>query len=135
MLAGTLSLKRVPYSVGLPPTWSRRTPRPQVTGNQNTIYLKDNNAGVWRAVAPLPSARHAHTCTAFEGKLWVIGGWGSGKAAVSSVECYDPASDTWSKAPSLTHARYYHTTAVYEGKLVVIGGQRDAGCVLYLFIY
>eukprot|EP00964_Phaeocystis_antarctica_P036423 scaffold20788_cov46-Phaeocystis_antarctica.AAC.1 len=48
-------------------------------------------------------ARRAHASAAVDGKLYVFGGDDEG--LLSTVEVYDPASDSWAQESSLTSAR------------------------------
>lgn len=52
---------------------------------------------------------------------------------LSSVELYDPATDSWSSASSLATARDFHTaTILLSGKVLVAGGLgSDGGAELY----
>ena len=78
--------------------------RPGVAALANSIYVVGGAVGrelvglverwdgeVWSRVAPLAVPREGPGCVAHGGKLWVIGGRGSG----GTVECYCPDTDTW----------------------------------------
>ena len=41
---------------------------------------------------------------------------------MSTVEVYDPATDTWVKGPDMPTARGCYSTSVVNGKIYVIGG-------------
>jgi hypothetical protein len=65
-----------------------------------------------------------------DGRVLVTGGarlwgtsWDDPGAILSSVELYDPASDTWSALPPLQQARAEHTaTLLPDGRVFVAGG-------------
>jgi len=58
----------------------------------------------------------------------VIGGIDSSNAVVSSVEIYDPTTDTWSPGTSLPQAVWGATAAVAAHKLYVFGGYCPNAC-------
>ncbi len=58
-------------------------------------------ADEWEEVAPMATARFGCSCVAYRGKVYVSGGFGRGKDALTSMEVYDPASDRWSPAPRM----------------------------------
>ena len=50
----------------------------------------------WKKGAPFPEPDEELYGVALNGKLYVIGGWGEGKARGANYE-YDPATDKWTK--------------------------------------
>jgi hypothetical protein len=56
------------------------------------------------------------------GKIYAIGGWCDG-AFHSTVEEYDPATDTWTKKADMPTARQWLSTSVVDGKIYAIGGK------------
>jgi N-acetylneuraminic acid mutarotase len=56
-----------------------------------------------------------------DGKLYVIGGNING-VNVSTVEIYDPASNTWTTGTSEPTARYGAAAGVIDSKLYATGG-------------
>ena len=65
----------------------------------------------WTTLASLSKVRADHASAAFDGKLYVFGGWASGGDRRDLVEVYGPASNSWARAadlpdpPSLRHRR------------------------------
>ena len=55
------------------------------------------------------------------GKLYVIGGWGEGKARGANYE-YDPATDKWTKKKSMPRPAHHAALAAANGKIYVCGG-------------
>ena len=53
----------------------------------------------------MSNTRRNHASTAVGGKLYVFGGHGGDGELLSSVEVYDPASDSWTHGPGLTSPR------------------------------
>ena len=56
------------------------------------------------------------------GKIYVIGGTTSGGGSLSTVEVYDPATDTWTKKADMPTARFAPATSAVNGFIYVIGG-------------
>ena len=76
----------------------------------NSVCVYDPQTDVWTLLANMSYVRHGHASAAVGGKLYVFGGLGAGLCQ-STVEVYDPASDSWVQGPSLTSARC-HSMAV-----------------------
>jgi hypothetical protein len=99
----------------------------------NNVQIYDPSRNAWQQAAPLAQARFAHTATLLsDGRVLVTGGasvwdtWDDPGAVLSSVEIYDPASDTWSAFPSLQQARAEHTaTLLPDGQVLVTGGRAN----------
>ncbi|MEM2704254.1 MAG: NosD domain-containing protein [Candidatus Bathyarchaeia archaeon] len=58
------------------------------------------------------------------GKIYVIGGW-DGYTELSTVEEFDPQTNSWKALTPMPTARYALATAVVDGKIYCIGG--DSG--------
>jgi len=82
----------------------------------------------WSTVASLSTARSRHAAAEANGLVYAIGGE-DGSAVVSSVEEYDPSTDTWSTVASLSTARQYLTAAEANGLVYAIGGDDAGGTV------
>ena len=61
-----------------------------------------------------------------DGKVLVVGGF-SGYNFLSSVEVYNPSTNTWQMGPSLKAPRSGMGVAVLEGAVYVAGGNRGTG--------
>jgi N-acetylneuraminic acid mutarotase len=112
---------------------------PQGGTTLNSVEIYDPASNAWRQVAPLAQARFDHTATLLpDGRVLVTGGarlwetsWDDARAILSSVEIYDPASDTWSDLPSLQQARAEHTaTLLPDERVLVTGGRATHNAVL-----
>jgi peroxiredoxin/N-acetylneuraminic acid mutarotase len=75
----------------------------------------------WKKAAPFPEPDEELYGVAVEGKLYVIGGWGEGKARGATFE-YDPAADKWTKKKSMPRPAHHAALAAYNGKIYVCGG-------------
>jgi N-acetylneuraminic acid mutarotase len=77
----------------------------------------------WVKKADMPTPRLGHSTCVVNGKIYAIGGYQKANApGLTTVEVYDPSSDTWtSKAPMPTGRRQL-TLSVVNGKIYAIGG-------------
>ncbi len=85
------------------------------------VEIYDTGADAWSRVAPLPAPRMAHAIAAFEGKVYVLGGW-NGSAYSATVFVYDPASDSWSSAATMRAPRGFAAAAVLDDAIYIVGG-------------
>ena len=98
-----------------------------------TLEVYDPAAETWTKRAPMPTPRD-HLATAFVGgKLYAIGGGtleGPNPGFLSTVEEYDPATNTWTaKAPMPTRRESFGLAAA-NGKLYAIGGVTFSGSTI-----
>jgi len=75
----------------------------------------------WEQRAPLPHALAGASLAAFEGFLYLFGGW-DGKNDSAAVYRYDPQADAWQPMTGLPSARSYASAVVVENKILVMGG-------------
>ena len=75
------------------------------------------------AKADMPTSRFGLTTSVVDGKIYAIGG---GKTPygiyLSTLEVYDPMTDTWTTKADMPTARAFVSTSVVNGKIYVIGG-------------
>ncbi len=82
--------------------------------------------GTWTATTSFTTARYNHTSVAYNGYLYVIGGYNGGSGVLNNVQ-YAPINangtiGTWTATTSFATARSSHTSVVYNGYLYVMGG-------------
>ena len=75
----------------------------------------------WKKAAPFPEPDEELYGVACNGKMYVIGGWGEGKARGVNYE-YDPATDKWTKKKSMPHPAHHAALASFNGKIYASGG-------------
>ena len=75
----------------------------------------------WKKAAPFPEPDEELYGVPVNGKLYVIGGWGEGKARGATSE-YDPAPDKWTKKRSMPRPAHHAALAAANGKIYVSGG-------------
>jgi N-acetylneuraminic acid mutarotase len=75
----------------------------------------------WKKAAPFPEPDEELYGVATNGKMYVMGGWGDGKARGVNYE-YDPATDKWTKKSPMPRPAHHATLAAANGKVYVFGG-------------
>ncbi|MEK7400139.1 MAG: hypothetical protein AAB116_24605, partial [Candidatus Poribacteria bacterium] len=100
---------------------------------QPYVYEYDTLVDKWTKKANMPKARAGGgiSVDALNGKIYVVGGViatpnRDDLIATSSVEIYDPITDTWEVAANLSGGRCYHSSSVVGGGLYIIGGGVNA---------
>ena len=77
---------------------------------------------------PMPTARCVIDCAVVDGKIYVFGGSNTGGPSIlSTVEVYDPATDTWNTKTPLPTPRSDVAVEAINGKIYVIGGSKRTG--------
>jgi N-acetylneuraminic acid mutarotase len=79
----------------------------------------------WSHKAPLPTARTGAAAVAVGAKIYAIGGGGGG--FLTTVEEYDPATNTWSSKAPMPTSRMDLAAAVVNNKIYAIGGFGGGG--------
>ena len=90
-----------------------------------TVEAYDPATDTWTTKSEMPTARQAVSTSVVNGKIYAIGGGTSsntGAETFSTVEEYDPATDTWTTKSEMPTARGWHSAGVVDGKIYVIGG-------------
>ena len=91
----------------------------------NTVEEYDPATNTWTNCggncATMPTARIFASSGVVNGKIYVIGG-DDGSNPITTVEEYDPATDTWAATTDMTTARFGHVGSVVNGKIYAIGG-------------
>ena len=87
----------------------------------STAGLAQMPPSPWKKGAPFPEPDEELYGVTVGGKLYVIGGWGEGKARGACYE-YDPESDKWTKKTSMPRPAHHAALAAYNGKIYVCGG-------------
>ncbi|MBN2314543.1 MAG: hypothetical protein JXM79_11480 [Sedimentisphaerales bacterium] len=97
-----------------------------VSGFLNIVPICSALEYVWTQKSDMPTPRWTHTSAMVGGKIYVIGGLTSqpGERALSTVEEYDPSTNTWARKADMPTARgnMVGSSAVVDGKIYVIGG-------------
>ncbi len=88
------------------------------------LYLvKPTYSSDWRRVGGMDSSRSLHSMTLLSDGRVLIAGGNSSEEVLSSVEIYDPTTETWSTVTPMSTPRAGHTaTLLQNNKILITGG-------------
>ncbi len=86
-----------------------------------TTLLAQMPTSPYKKGAPFPEPDEELYGVPANGKMYVIGGWGDGKARGVNYE-YDPATDVWTKKSPMPHPAHHAALAAVNGKIYAFGG-------------
>jgi N-acetylneuraminic acid mutarotase len=86
-----------------------------------TTLLAQMPTSPYKKGAPFPEPDEELYGVPANGKMYVIGGWGDGKARGVNYE-YDPATDVWTKKSPMPHPAHHAAVAAVNGKIYAFGG-------------
>ena len=108
----------------------------------NNAFEYDPVNDSWKALAPMPTKRGAAVAATVAGKMYVIGGATTAPGAtnpsihptvaqrvLSTVEEYDPQTNTWRTRDPMPTPRNHTAAGVVDGKIYVIGGRIGAAFI------
>ena len=91
--------------------------------------LKFNPADCsWKEVAEMNESRCYASCTVFEGKIVVSGGYND--RSLNTVEVYDHVANSWTNMPNMIKGRSSHISASFKNKLFLVEGG-NVTCEVY----
>ncbi len=96
----------------------------------HTVEEYDPVTNTWTTKSEMPTVRQGLSTNVVNGRIYAIGGSASSSSGYSTssvknfstVEEYDPETDTWTTKSEMPTARGYHSANVLDGKIYVIGG-------------
>ncbi len=111
-----------------------------------TVEVYNPATDTWTTKSEMPTARQGLSTSVVNGRIYAIGGSASSSSGYSTssvknfstVEEYDPETDTWATKSEMPTARGYHSANVVDGRIYVIGGSRWApgsGSILTVEVY
>jgi N-acetylneuraminic acid mutarotase len=80
-------------------------------------------AGQWGLRADLLVPLSELAFAAWDGKIYMMGGYPESRVTARTVQVYDMATDMWSLGPQLPQPNNHGTAAAVDGKIYLIGGQ------------
>jgi len=90
----------------------------------NTAYRFNPATQTWQECAPMPTSRGALGVTAYQGRLYAIGGY-DGKQNTGVTEIYNPETDTWINAAPLSAPRDHLAVVAVGSGIYAIGGRSN----------
>ncbi|MFQ6113029.1 MAG: kelch repeat-containing protein [bacterium] len=82
----------------------------------------------WTPKTDMPTARLGLATAVVNGKIYAIGGYGAANLpGLSTVEEYDPATNTWTTKTDMPTGRRWLSASAVDGKIYAIGGHVDVG--------
>jgi len=94
-------------------------------GASGRVDEYDPATDTWTQKSDMPTKRRTFTTDVLDGKIYTIGGYipeVAGYPGLTTVEVYDPATDTWTTAPDMPTGRFGSRTSVVDEKIYVFGG-------------
>ncbi len=85
------------------------------------LEIYDPRQNRWTQGAQLPMPLSDYALAAFEGRLYLFGGW-DGAHVRAGVWQYDPAADRWQALGDIPAARSLVGAAALQGKIFLVGG-------------
>lgn len=97
------------------------------------------DAVYWTRKADMPNARLAAATGVVNGKIYILGGGtavpDNGQYTVSTVEMYDPSSNSWQTKSSLCEPRSRAGEVTQNGTIYIVGGIGPSGAVNTVMAY
>ncbi len=93
-----------------------------------TVEVYNPATDTWTTKSEMPTARQGLSTSVVNGKIYAIGGGELASVSFTSVETfstveeYDPATDTWTTKSPMPTSRGFHSANVVDGRIYVIGG-------------
>lgn len=95
------------------------------------VQIYDPTQDLWRssadgepnAPAPLPVVRQAAAAAVLDGKIYLVGGVGTGGGLIPTTSVYDPLANRWQSIAPLPTPRALLALAAFDGRLWAIGGR------------
>jgi N-acetylneuraminic acid mutarotase len=98
------------------------------------LDIYDPGANRWEQGADLPAALAAYALTAFEGRLYLFGGW-DGAQVTTKAYVFDPRLNSWSALTPMPTGRRYAGAALADGKIYVVGGSDGQAGLAVVEVY
>src|SRR5437762_2983369 len=97
----------------------------------------DYTTNTWSNVAPLPVPLGQASIGAWNGKIYVAGGFIGGSSVTNALRIYDIATNTWSSGANMPISPGVEAAAgaVWQGKFYVMGGDDFTNSLNTNFIY
>ena len=98
-------------------------PAPGYTYTGNFVAV---SGSAWTYRASMSTARDSHAAATIGNTLYALGGYNNSVGDLSSVEAYDPATNTWAAKASMNTTRAYLAAASVGNTLYALGGENNS---------
>ncbi|MPM14219.1 N-acetylneuraminate epimerase [bioreactor metagenome] len=94
----------------------------------SSTEVYDPSTDTWTTLPPLITPRCFFQTEVIDGKIYALGGWNvnvwdSEGKTLSSIEVYDPSTNTWTTLAPMSTTRCWLQTEVIDGEIYAIGGE------------
>ncbi len=98
------------------------------TARESTGYRPPTkcDGGTWYTLQSMPSKRQELSTAVLNGEVYAIAGYDSFGNSTTTVEVYNPDTDSWRNAAALPIANNHNAAAVAGGTLYVFGGLSES---------
>jgi actin-binding protein IPP len=96
----------------------------------NSIERYDPIANEWNFYDKLPDIRFAMGVIAYEGLIYIIGGFNEQNLVLKSVLSYNPVTHEFINLSDMYQSRAYFGCTVLHGNIYVVGGTNDGTIAL-----
>jgi N-acetylneuraminic acid mutarotase len=122
VLLATSVLEGQIYAIGGGQNWNEYN-------GMSTVEAYDPITDNWASKAEMPTGRMVMSTSALDGRIYAIAGSpGAGESngyqGTSTVEAYDPVTDTWVTEADIPNPRGRLSTSVVNGRIYAIGGSK-----------
>jgi DNA-binding CsgD family transcriptional regulator len=100
----------------------------------DVVEVYDPLLSKWDRINPLPIKIAGYAMVAFEGKLYLFGGW-DGETYRDDTFIFDPDLDQWEISTPMSGSRAYADAVVAGDAIYVMGGENDQGVLVSNEIY
>ncbi len=87
--------------------------------NFDRMLIYDVKKNKWSISSPMAKKRRYCNVGVIGEKVWVIGGYEKNEEGLTTVEIYDPSTDSWTSGPSLDYPCAQSVVAVVNNRLYV----------------
>jgi N-acetylneuraminic acid mutarotase len=108
------------YIIGGLESWSK-------VSTKNQVY--DPLTNTWQEKAPIPTPKHNYSTVVYNDKIYIYGGNTKNGENIwlrtSTVDVYDPATNTWDTSASLPTTRIGSGIGLISNMIFIVGGLGD----------